>query len=525
MKILVQIKLMFDTRNWELETRSIETDKRFGSCRVMGLLLSVVMMCLFFLNTETMAQEHSLDQVLGIAQKQSLEAYKAKHLFLADYWSYQSYISQQKPHLDWYINPATYNQSMTLRYDYENDVEIYRPQRTLASYSSLSLSQNIVATGGKVYVETDLYRLKNLGNSSVQSWSATPVRMGISQPLFGFNALKWKKRVSPLAYEKAKQDYLELQQDINLETVNLFFDLLQASARKEIAKNQIETADTLFKIGNERLKIAAIAQEELLDLELAKFNAKIERSKAEKEVQKAKFNLQSYLGGNTLNIVPSLNKIIASITIDLEEAIELAMTLNPKILELKQKQVEAERDLDKAIRESRFSADLNASFGLNQTAANFNNAYESLLGQQMVSLGVSIPILDWGDRKGTKQMAHSLKEVVDIEVEQELNDFKQELTLKVIDFNIQKQVVESAQRAKLLSEKSYSLTKQRFISGNADVLKLSSSMEAMQRAQEAYLQSVASYWIQYYEIQKITLFDFRLGKTLSANFDQIIQKN
>lgn len=487
-----------------------------------------VLVLLLFLNSYPLglvrAQEVSLDQVLIMAQEQSLESFKAKHLFLADYWSYQSYLSKQKPHLDWYISPATYNQRMTLRYDYENDVEIYRPQRTLSSYSSLSMEQNIVATGGKVYLETDVYRLKNFGENALQSWSATPVRVGISQPLFGFNNLKWEKRVSPLEYEKAKQDYLELQQNINLQTVTLFFNLLEANSRKYIAENQIETADTLFKIGSERFKIAAIAQEELLDLELAKFNAKIELAKAQKELKKAEFNLKSYLGNKSTGILPLLQNIDKELTIDIKEAIELASTLNPQILELNQRKLEAERDLDMAIKEARFSADVNASFGLNQTAVNLSDAYENLLGQQMVSLGISIPILDWGDRKGTKQMARSLKEVVDIEVEQELNDFKQDLTLKVIDFNIQKQVVASSKRASELAQKSYALTKQRFINGNADVLKISSSMEAMENAEKAYLQSVASYWVQYFEIQKLTLFDFRVGKTLSANFESLIQK-
>ncbi|HNZ72175.1 MAG TPA: hypothetical protein PKJ43_06100, partial [Prolixibacteraceae bacterium] len=90
----------------------------------------------------------SLEETIGLAQQKSLDAFKFRNLFLADYWNYQSYRSQQKPHLYWYITPMTYNRNITTRYDFENNVEVYRQTQTLNSYSSLSLSQNIVATGG-----------------------------------------------------------------------------------------------------------------------------------------------------------------------------------------------------------------------------------------------------------------------------------------------------------------------------------------------------------------------------------------
>lgn len=488
-------------------------------------ILIATIMLLLWLTNYGQQNTISLEQALVTAQNLSLEAFKAKHVFLGDYWQYQSYLSQQKPHLTWYLNPASYNRRMTLRYDFEQDLETYRQQQTLSSYSSLNLSQNIVATGGSVFLATDIYRIQNLGAQTVNSWSTTPFRIGFSQPMFAFNQFKWNKKLSPLKFEIARQQYIESLQITKLETVKLYFSLLEAKISKDVAALALATSDTLLKIGKARYEIAAIQQEEYLDLQLSRFNAAIELSKAEKEFQKAGFNLRSFLGTGMQQIPdPVIPEIMPQLKIYEDEAVELARSFNPKFIELKQKVLEAEQALDKAIKNSRFAANLNASYGLNQSGENFQSAYENPLNQQMVSMEISIPLLDWGNSKGQRQMAQSQKEVVSIEVKQALMDYEQDVVLKVIDFNLQSEVVESAERAKHLAQQSYELTKQRFLLGKADVLKLTTSMQAMQHAQTAYIQSLAAYWLQYYQIQQLTLYDFRKQKTLSADFNALINQ-
>ncbi|MDA3878844.1 MAG: TolC family protein [Prolixibacteraceae bacterium] len=466
----------------------------------------------------------SLDEALEIARQQSLDAFKAQNTFLAEYWSYQSYRSRQKPHLTWHLSPVTYNRKMTLRYDYENDVEIYRQQQTLSSYTSLNLSQNIVATGGTVYVESDLYRLQNLG-TEVNSWTSTPVQIGLQQPLFGFNALKWEKKISPLEYENSKKEFLQSVQETNLTAVNLYFSYLLAQVKRDISAQNVAAADTLYRIGEQRFDIASIQHEELLDLELSKFNSDIELSKAEKALQKALFSLRSFLGlRDDENIIPQIPPILNHLQIDIPTAVEFAKMYNPGMMRLKTQQLEAQRDLDYAIKNARFSANLNASYGLNQAAANLNGTYQSPLDQQMVSMSMSVPLLDWGDRKGQKQMAQSRKEITEIEIKQALIDFEQQVNLKVLDFNLQARVVQSAAKADTLAQKSYELTKKRFILGKADVLRLTTSMAAMQNARESYLQSLATWWQYFYEVQSMCLYDFVDEVSLSADFDAMIKQ-
>lgn len=467
----------------------------------------------------------SLEETIGLAQQKSLDAFKARNLFLADYWNYQSYRSQQKPHLYWYITPMTYNRNITTRYDFENNVEVYRQTQTLNSYSSLSLSQNIVATGGNIFLETDINRLQNFGGQNITSWSTTPFRIGFSQPLFAYNSYKWQKKTSPLEYETAKQDYIQSIQNINIKAVSLYFDLLLAQQQMDIAAKNVDASKKLLEIGQQRFEIASIQHEELLDLELSKFNAEIELAQADKAFKKAAFNLRSFLGlSEEQELKSSVPVLPADLRIDSQTAVELAKMLNPNIMGLKRQLIVAESNLEKAKRNEKFTAKLNASYGLNQTSDQFSKAYDNPSGQQMVGLTLTVPLLDWGDRRGQREMAQNQKEVVDIEVKQAMIDFEQEVTLKVIDFNLQAQVVESARQANELAKKSFELTQKRFVLGNADVLKLTSSMKAMQSASEKYINSLAAYWQYFYEVQRLTLYDFVSKKSLSANFEAMIKK-
>jgi outer membrane protein TolC len=210
--------------------------------------------------------------------------------------------------------------------------------------------------------------------------------------------------------------------------------------------------------------------------------------------------------------------------IDETQAFEIARRLNPEILQLRQKELEAARSLEQAVKDSRFNANLDMSYGLNQSSLTFDEVYINPLDQQMVGVSVSIPLLDWGNSKGRKKMAQSQKEVVDIEVEQALLDFEQQVRLKVIDFNLQGKVVASAARADELAMQSFQVTKKRFMLGKVDVLRLTTAMKNRQMARERYINSLATYWRYFYEVQEITLYDFVNGVSIEEDFEILINR-
>ena len=176
-------------------------------------------------------------------------------------------------------------------------------------------------------------------------------------------------------------------------------------------------------------------------------------------------------------------------------------------------------NVDKTKKESRFNASVNASIGFNQVADNFGDVYHKPMQQDLVAVSVSIPLLDWGVRKGKYNMARNNLNVVKISARQDEISIEEEVIMTVSDFNIQQQLIASAEEALDLSILAYNETKQRFIIGKADINSLTLSLNRQQQAQRNFISALQNYWLNYYKIRRLTLFDFATKLSLSDRFD------
>lgn len=473
---------------------------------------------------ESAPQVITLDNVLEIAGKHSLDAFKAKRQYGVSYWQYRSFKSSLLPQINFESRPFTYNRALVERYDSEQNIDVFRQQQTINSYANLSVNQSIAATGTRFYINSSFNRLENFGDFQTESYNTIPVRVGLEQPIMAFNTFKWEQKTAPLEYQVAQQDFIYELQDINLKSVALFFNWALASKKVEIAKENKASAEKLFNIGKKRYELIAIERDELLNLEMDVYNANTTLTQNLQDLQKAEAELKLFLRDQfPQNAVPELPELIPNLNIDVNKAIDLANQNNPDILELKLKKIEALRDLDKAIKDNRFDLSLNASYGLNQQANTFVDAYGRFLDQQMVAIQLTVPILDWGERKGKIKTAKMNKDVIDIELQQNEETYKQDVTLSVMDFNLQKELVQGALHTRNISKESYQLTEKRFLSGNVDFLNLSSSRKAWQQANENYIQALQNYWTYYYKVQQLTLYNFIKEKPLVQDFETILE--
>ncbi|TWO31564.1 TolC family protein [Seonamhaeicola sediminis] len=488
---------------------------------------------LFFVSTIGFTQEQrerlnvnkvTLQDIINLASKNSLDVFKAKRKYGVNYWRFRSFKSSLLPKIDFEARPFTYNSALVERYDSELNIDVFRQQQTINTFANLSLSQNIGATGTRLFINSSFNRLENFGLTKLETYNATPVRIGLTQPIMAFNTFKWQKQTAPLEYQKAKQDFLSELQTINIKAVDLFFKWALASQKVAIVRENKTTAEKLFNIGKKRYDVIAIERDDLLNLELDVYNANTTLTQNLQALQKAEAALQLFLRDQLpQGVLPELPELVSNLTIDINKAIELAYQNNPDILNLKLKKVEALRDLDRAIKDNRFDLSLSASFGLNQQANTFVDAYGRFLDQQMVSIQFNMPILDWGERRGNIKTAKMNKEVIDIELQQNEESYKQEVTLTVLDFNLQKQLVNDALRSRDLAKESYNLTEKRFLSGNVDFLNLTTSRRAWQQANENYIRTLQNYWNLYYKVQQLTLYNFIKDTPLTQDFDNILE--
>ena len=466
--------------------------------------------------------ELSLQESIALASDSSLQAFRVKNMYLANYWQYRSFQAGRLPSLNLNMTPISYNREFTKRYDQDNNIDVYRVQQSLYTYGNISLNQNLDLTGGTFFIDTELGYLRNFSDGGFSQYSSVPLRVGYRQNLMGFNAFKWEKKVEPLRYEKAKKQYLYEREGIAETVIDLFFGLAMAQAEFDMAKDNVHSADTLFLMGQERFKIASISKADMLTLKLDAVNARNTLKNSQISLQKATFSL-----GNYLNLAQDepLRAVLPerppSLTIPIAEALMLARQNNPDYLANQQEVLEAEREVERTQRESSFQANLSASAGFNQVAASLGDAYRRPLQQNLVSVGLTIPILDWGVRKGKVNMARNNLNVAKISTQQREQSLEQDIMVTVSDFAVQQDMVNSAEEALTLALEAFQATRQRFIIGQSDINSLTLSLNRQKEAQRNYIASLRNYWTCYFRIRKLTLYDFHQGESLSFLFENM----
>ena len=461
-----------------------------------------------------------LKRTIALANDSSLSAFRYQNMYLSGYWEYRSYKAARLPSLSLNLTPAQYYRYITQRYDSQADVDVYREQQMFSATAGLSLVQNFDLLGGTFYVDTQLDYLHNFGDVNSTQFSTVPFRIGYQQDLLGFNAFRWDRKIEPLKFEKVKKQFIYNSESVSEEAVNYFFSLAMAQADYRLAEENLTTADTLYAIGEQRQKIAAISQADLLTLKLDKVNARNTLKNAEITRKRAMSALATFLNlDKNTYIEIDLPSRPRYVDIPTDRALLLAKENNPTYLEQRQNVLEAEREVDRTKKESRFNASVNASVGFNQVADNLGAAYRNLLQQDLVSLTVSIPLVDWGVRKGKYNMARNNLNVVKIAARQEEISLEEDVMMTVSDFNVQQDLIASASEALDLAELAYDQTRRRFIIGKADISSLTLSLNRQQEAQKNYIQALQNYWFNYYKIRKLTLHDFESGMSLSDRFD------
>ncbi len=465
----------------------------------------------------------TLNEVLDLARETSPQAVLAKHQFRAAYWEHRTYEAEFLPSLTLNGTFPDFNRSL-VRYQKEDGTYVYIEENSNTTTLGLSLNQNIGLTGGRIFARSNLERTDLFGNNEGTDYMSVPVQIGFNQPIFGFNQLKWKKKVEPLKYLEAKQTFLESMENISSEAIRLFFDLILAQQNVRTAQLNFANTDTLYQIAKGRYNIGTIAENELLQMELSYLNAGSSVNEADIDLQLKKFRLKSFLGLNDqydLELIVPID--FPRATLEYNEVLNLAQSNNPRMVQFQRNLIEADRNVAQAKADRGFNANLYATFGLTQRADELLNVYRDPMDQQGVRVGVTIPILDWGLGKGKVKMAESSREVVRTNIQQSIVDFEQDVFLKVMQFNLQDDQLMLAAKADTIAQSRYNVTKERFLIGRIDVLELNIAQTERDNARDRYIAAMRNYWQFYYNMRKLTLYDFINDKPISVDFESLIK--
>ena len=451
-------------------------------------------------------QQITLDQAIEIAQKKSPEYKALINQNQASYWRYRNFKASFLPQLRLDATLPSYSNAINrLTNDQGEDIFVQTNQSRLQG--DLSLNQNLAFTGGTLSLRSQVERVDLFANDATR-FAVIPFSINYRQNSIFYNEFKWIQRIEPLIYEEAKRDFIEGMEDISLNTTRRYFALLKAQVQSKIAQSNFSNQDTLFQISRGRFKMGKIAENDLLQIELSVLNSKNEVTTSQIDIKRTSQNLSRYLDLETENLLLYTPKELSTFTVTVEKALEEAKSNRKAVIEFRRRRLQAEQDVAEVRGNNRLQLRLEANFGVSQQGAVFNDLFQDYNQQQSVSVSVGIPILDWGVSKSRRKLVEANKDLVNTNVEQDEQEFEQEIYLHTLNWQNQRSFLEIAKKAQEIALKRYEITKKRFILGKITITDLNIALQEKDRAALTYLNSLEKFWTDYYTLRRLTLYDF-----------------
>ena len=446
--------------------------------------------------------ELTLDDAIMLAQARSSDSRVARHSFLASEWSYKFYKANYLPSLTFSSSPAL--NRVISKITLPDGTSSFVRQNQLSTNATLSLTQNIALTGGQLFLKSTLLRNDEFENKTV-AYNSQPVVIGYQQTLFGYNSLKWSRRIEPLYYSRAEKSYNESLELIASRAVTYFFAVAQAQTELEIALYNYASADTLNRYARGRYDIGRITESEMLQLELNSVSAEANVLSARNQLDDAMQTLCSYLSiDNGVVVEVKVDPVVPSLQVEPGKVLALAHEHSPDPVSFELRLLEGQSNLAQAKANSGLQADLYFQLGLSQTADNLPGSYRSPLNQEYASIGISLPILDWGRGKGRVKVAESNLRLIETQVEQEYKDFEINIGRLVRQFNLQAYRVEIAAKTAQLAQQRYDVARHLYMLGKSTILDFNTATQEKDAAYRGHISAIEHFWSLYYGLRSMT---------------------
>ena len=454
-----------------------------------------------------------LKQALSLAQQVSPHANKAEIDLKRAHWAYQTHLSGFKPQLYFESRLPGINRSIqpiTL----PDGTDIFKDRAIMNTYAGLQMAQTIAATGGKIFFNTGLHRL-DLFSNRLSSYLTNPITLGIEQPVMGFNPYKWQKKIEPLKLTVSEKKYAEALAVLDINTAELFFELLKVQQSYAASLADKEDADAILAVSQKRFELGLIALDELLQAEMCVLKQEVLIQGKETAVLRCNEQLRQHLGiQRNVYFRLYLPADMADIHIDPHKALVSALA-NRHDFPAHQLMLTEAMMMASAAKSNRgLQMQVRAALGLAGTAVSIQDAGEKLKTQEQLHFGISIPITDGGKGRADVALAETNLELAKAEIQQARMNFEREIALIIQEFYSLKKQLDLYSKSCQVAEQRLEMSKNRFLLGKNDLAEHQLALKETAETRDNYLHLLQQCWISLYSIRYLTMYDFELDQSL-----------
>lgn len=464
--------------------------------------------------TDSVYYKLTLDEIIDMALTHSPSSKNIQNQHVNYYWRYRNFKTRFRPQLTLSGDLPNYTNTTQPITQPDGSIE-FKQVSNMAASANLSLSQSIPQLGTSIYASTTAHGIQNLNKNEI-GFSGSPFLIGFTQPLFAYNWMKWYRKTEPMIYDEAQKRFVENIESIALNSTYRFFNYLTVQTNYNLAKNNLKNSLDNLEISKVKKELGQISDNDYSRIELSVLNAQKALNQANMELKNADFDLRRYVGleqSGKIDLTIPVNMTLFEINPDL--ALEKAKENRLETTYFQRRLINADRALAEAKQNTGLSTTLRGSYGLSNSGEDFMSIYRKPEQDRMLRISLSIPILDWGRSASTVNLAESERELTIYDVNKDREEFDREIIVQVEQFSLLKDQLRTAEEADKVAENGYNIALKKFQNGELSITDLNIALQEREKAKRDYISSIRNYWVAYYRLRMLTLYDFEKGHNIT----------
>jgi outer membrane protein TolC len=331
----------------------------------------------------------------------------------------------------------------------------------------------------------------------------------LDQPLFTYNRTKLQLKELQLALENSQLSYAIQLLALERQVATAFYQVYQQQQSLQIALQAYENMQKSYEISKNKVDAGISPREEFFQAELNLATTKSDLENRQVSLENAKDDFKLLIGMSLyddLIVLPDIS--VDTVSVDIAFAIDQGLANR---MELRQREIDVEGsqfDLIQTKALNEFRGSLGLSVGLFGDNEKFTDIYANPTDNEGVSLSLTIPLWDWGEKRSRIKATQASIESSQISLEEEQSNIIIDIRKVYRNLlNLQNQI-EIARRSVINAQLTYDLNLEKYKNGDLTGMDLNIFQNQLSEKKLTYTNSLISYKLELLNLKIQTLYDF-----------------
>ena len=478
-----------------------------------GRPLLIIFLSLCFLSAYPQ-QGLTLENSLSVAEQNSPSMKRTRLNLIRSQENLNAQNASLKSNFSLTLNPISYTRNR----EFNELISKWYSRKNTESFGNFTILQPIVLTDARLSLTNRFgyYDSSSEYNNSSSKGFSNNVSLNLDQPLFTYNRTKLALNELELALENSQLNYAIQLLSLERQVSQAFYYVYQQQQSLDIARQAYENMQKSYEVSKNKVDAGISPREEMFQAELNLATTRSDFENKQVALENAKDDFKILIGMSLyedLLVIPNIE--VDTVQVDIAFAIDQGLANR---LELRQREIEIESsqfDLIQTKSLNEFRGNLGLSLGIFGDNEKFKDIYANPTNNEAVSLSLTIPLWDWGERKSRIKATEATIETANISLEEEQNSIILDIRKVYRNLlNLQNQIG-IAKQSVVNAQLTYDLNLEKYRNGDLTGMDLNLIQNQLSEKQLSHTSALINYKLELLNLKIQTLYDFEKKQAVS----------